>query len=84
MLLVDIWSLLLESCLPFIWNEWLWNAQWKTSWKGNALLYVSFLLKYRDTKISEVRIEDQVVNGAMYIATPNLEAVPLLETCNTR
>ena len=47
-------------------------------------MLVFFFLKYRDTKISEVRIEDQVVNVAMYIATPNLEAVPLLETCNTR
>ena len=46
--------------------------------------YVSFLLKYRDTKISEVRIEDQIVNVAMYIAKPNLEAVPPLETCNAR
>ena len=78
MLIADIWGLLLESCLPFIWNEWLWDAQWKTSWKGNTLLYVSFLLKYRDTKISEVRIEDQVVNVAMCIAKRNLEAVSSL------
>ena len=35
-----------------------------------------------EKKIIDVRFEDQVVT--MYIAKPNLKAVPPIETCNTR
>ena len=35
-----------------------------------------------EKKIIDVRFEDQVVT--MYIAKPNLEPVPSLETCNTK